>query len=153
MSVLTMGRRVVMVGIVTVLAGVAGAAMAAPIVPPAAAVAHIGSSVVDVRVRVPRGILADVPTGGDPYFGSRPIFYPEPLVVVLAPPVFARPMFAPPVFGPPVFAPPVFAPPIFGWAPIDFGPCFVPTEHTSQFGYWGSCLESYLRQYYLNRPD
>jgi len=134
MRVLTMGRRAAVAGIVTVLAGALGGASAAPILPPAAAIVQARSSVVDVRVRVPRGILAGVPTGGDPYFGSRPILYPEPPVVVLAPPILVPP-------------------PVYEWAPIDFGPCFVPTEHTSQLGYWGSCPESYLRQYYLNRPD
>jgi hypothetical protein len=128
-----MGRRAAVVASVVMLAGGADAAMAVPILPPAA-ITRVRGSIVEVRVRVPRGILAGVPTGGDPYFGSRPIFYPAPPVLVLAPPIFVPA-------------------PVYELAPIDFGPCFVPTEHTSQLGYWGSCPESYLRQYYLNRPD
>ena len=146
MSVLTMVRRAVVAGIA---AGISAGTLCTEVIAAegkTGAVTRVAArtSVVRPRVRVPRGILAGVPTGGDPYFGSRPIFYPEPLVVVLAPPVFAPPVFVPPAFGPP---------PMYGWPPIDFGPCFVPAEHTSQLGYWGSCLESDLRQYYLNRPD
>jgi hypothetical protein len=145
MSVLTMGRCAVTVVIAAGLAlGPAWAAGGKTGTAIPATVAHVRGSIVTGRVRVPRGILAGVPTGGDPYFGSRPILYPEPPVVVLAPPVFVPPVFASPVFAPP---------PTYEWAPIDFGPCFVPAEHTSQLGYWGSCLESDLRQYYLNRPD
>ena len=132
MSVFTMWRAIgVAVGLVL---GPIAAAQADGKVGAAAALTQVRSRVIAVRVRVPRGILAGVPTGGDPYFGSRPILYPAPPVVVLAPPVFV-PL------------------PVYEWAPIDFGPCFVPAEHTSQLGYYGSCLESYLRQYYLNRPD
>jgi len=134
MSVLTMWRAVgVAAGLVLVPIG---AGVAAPAFPPAAAIAEatFRGGVVEVRVRVPRGILAGVPSGGDPYIGGRPVLYPVPPLVVIAPPV-------------------IVPPPLYAFAPIDFGPCFVPTEHTSQLGYYGSCLESYFRQYYFNRPD
>lgn len=139
MSMFTMWRRIgIAVGLVL---GPVGAAMAAPILPPASAIAQLRSSVIEVRVRVPRGILGNVPSGGDPYIGSRPILYPVPPVVVIAPVPVVWPV------------PAVWQPSVYEFAPIDFGPCFVPTEHTSQLGYYGSCLESYFRQYYFNRPD
>jgi len=134
----TMWRRIgIAVGLVL---GPVGAAMAAPILPPASAIAQLRSSVIEVRVRVPRGILGNVPSGGDPYIGSRPILYPVPPVVVIAPVPVVWPV------------PAVWQPSVYEFAPIDFGPCFVPTEHTSQLGYYGSCGESYFRQF-TNRPD
>ncbi len=143
MRVLTMCRGAVVAGIAAALAvGPVGAGLAAPMVAPAA-IAQVRSHIVAVRVRVPRGILSGVPTGGDPYWRSRP----QPYAVL-------SPLAAPVIFAPVVVAPilaPILAP-VDELAPIDFGPCFVPTEHTGQLGYWGSCPESYFRQY-TNRPD
>ncbi len=161
MSVLTMCRRAAVVGIAAGLAvGPVGAEVAAPRVSPVA-IAQARSNIVKARVRVPRGILAGVPTGGDPYWASRPQPYPvlSPLAAwVLVPPV----VFVPPIadFWPPDFGPFGFGPadvgPIgfepFGFGPFDFGPCFVPTEHTGQHGYYGSCADSFYQQY-TNRPD
>ncbi len=140
MGVLTMWRRLAAVGIAAGLAvGPVGTGVAAPVSPPAASTQG-RSSVVEVRVRVPRGILSGVPTGGDPYWASRPHPYPvlSPLVV---PPVVPAPILAP-----------ILAPPVYEFAPINFGRCFVPTEHTGQHGYYGSCVDSFYRDY-TNRPD
>ncbi len=157
MRVLTMCRRAAVAGIAAGLAvGPAGAEVAAPAAPAVAAItqAAAGKNIVAVRavrVRVPRGILAGVPTGGDPYWASRPQPYPvlSPLAAwALVPPV----VFVPPMADvwPADFAPIDFGP--IGLGPFGFGPCFVPTEHTGQHGYYGSCADSFYQQY-TNRPD
>ncbi len=99
------------------------------------------------------GILPGVPSGGDPYYRVRPLVYPVPPTVVV-PPLLVPPLFLPPIVPPP---PVVLAPllddvePIY-FEPIDFGPCFVASEHTGQFGHLGSCAEAYFRQL-INEPD
>lgn len=181
MSVLTMCRRAVVVGLAAGLAvGAIGAAVATEISPPAATTQPAApavttqpaapaaatqpaapaattqpaapattqpaarSDVVKARMHVPRGILANVPSGGDPNFRYRRLAYAGPPVV------FAPALVVPTI----VVAPPIYelVPPVDAFVPIDFWPCFVPTEHTGQFGHYGSCAESYFRQF-TNRPD
>jgi hypothetical protein len=100
-------------------------------------------------VRVPPGIMAGVPSGGSPgparvyvsppYVGS---FYADPwfagLPVVVAPP----PILLPP---PPDFDVEPLEP------PFDDG-CFVQSDNVGQHGYYGSCAESFYRQW-TARPD
>lgn len=172
MSVLTMCRRAVVAGLAAGLAvGAIGAAVATEISPPAAIAQPAApavttqpaappapaqpaapattqpaarSDVVKARVHVPRGILANVPSGGDPNFRYRRLAYAGPPVV------FAPAIVVPTI----VVAPPIYelVPPVDAFVPIDFWPCFVPTEHTGQLGHYGSCAESYFRQF-TNRPD
>ena len=173
MSVLTMCRRAAVAGLAAGLAvGAIGPAVAsetsspAENAPPAAPAATpqpaapatttqpaapaattqpaARSDVVKARVHVPRGILANVPSGGDPNLRYRRLAY-------AGPPVVFAPAIVVPTF---VVAPPVYelAPPVDPFVPFDFWPCFVPTEHTGQLGHYGSCAESYFRQF-TNRPD
>ena len=101
-------------------------------------------------MRVPRGILAGVPSGGSPG-GVRLQTYFPPFPVGFA----ADPYYAPPAVA--VVPPPLlFVPPL----PYDVGPidlpydwgCFVPTDFAGQHGYVGSCAEAFYRQW-MSRPD
>lgn len=147
MSVLTMCRRAVVAGLAAGLAvNAIAAAGATEISPPAATAPPAARSVVvKGRVHVPPGILHDVPSGGDPnlHYGRR--------LAYAAPPVVFAPTLGVPAV---VVAPLIYelAPPVETFVPIDFWPCFVPTEHTGQFGHYGSCAESYFREF-TNRPD
>jgi hypothetical protein len=142
-----MCRRAVVAGLAARLAVDAiGAAAATEISPPAATAPPAARSVVvKGRVHVPLGILPDVPSGGDPNF-----HYGRRLAYAAPPVVFAPALVIPTV----VVAPPVYelVPPVDAFVPFDFWPCFVPTEHTGQFGHYGSCAESYFRQF-TNHPD
>jgi len=164
MSVLTMCRRAAVAGLAAGLAaGATGAAVASEISPPAVNAPPPGPAtttppaapaattqpavrrdVVRARVHVPRGILANVPSGGDPNLHYRRLAF-------AAPPVVLAPTLVVPTI---VVAPPIYelAPPVDAFVPVDFWPCFVPTEHTGQLGHYGSCAESYFRQF-TNRPD
>jgi hypothetical protein len=159
-----MCRRAAVAGLAAGLAvGATGAAVASEISPPAAnappeapgatpqpvapattAQPAVRRDVVKARVHVPRGILANVPSGGDPNFRYRRLAYAAPPVV------FAPAIVVPTI----VVAPPIYelAPPVDAFVSFDFWPCFVPTEHAGQFGHYGSCAESYFRQF-TNRPD
>jgi hypothetical protein len=65
--------------------------------------------------------------------GARPILHlVEPVAFIIAPPV-------------------AVTLPVHEFAPIDFAPCFVSTEHTSGLGCYGRCLETYRQ--YINYPD
>jgi hypothetical protein len=116
MSLLTIGRGAVVLGLAL---GPGAAGVAAPVLPREAATtqAAVLDSVVEMRVRVPLGILSSVPSGGDPYIASRPRVYPVPAA------------WPPWVGG----RPPAFV-------PRDVGPCFVR-------GYYGSCRASHFWQY------
>ena len=95
-------------------------------------------------IRVPAGILARVPSGASPGGAPTQPNYP-PYVSGLD----ADPHYWPP---PVVIVPP---PLLYGVEAIELpfdGDCFVPSDHAGQHGYYGSCAESYYRQW-SSRPD
>jgi hypothetical protein len=98
-------------------------------------------------VRVPAGILAGVPTGSIPGGPRlRPSLAPFPVGFA------ADPYYSPPAA---VVAPPPILYDIYDtapvWLPFDGG-CFVPSDNVGQHGYFGSCAESFYRQW-MSRPD
>jgi hypothetical protein len=113
-------------------------------------------------VRVPRGILAGVPTGASP---TPPRLYPSPVPIPFgfaADPYYSPPAVAvvpPPILFAPFFAPPYLAPPFpYGFDPIAApiawpldGGCFVQSDFAGQHGYIGSCAEA-LYQQWMSRP-
>ena len=136
---------------VSLALGGAAKAIAAPVLSSTAVLrAAAANHVAVVRwrgIHVPAGILGGVPSGASPGGAPTRPYYP-PLVAGFD----VDPHYWP---APVVIPPPPILPLILGVEPVGWpfdGGCFVPTDHAGQLGHYGSCAESFYRQW-TNRPD
>jgi hypothetical protein len=108
------------------------------------------------HVHVPAGILAGVPTGASPGGAPTQTYYPPFPVGFAADPYYSPPalVFAPPLVVRVPVVPADLPPPYWIGSELlpPYAVCFVPTDSAGQQGHYGSCAESYYRQF-TNRPD